>query len=97
MVFDHHLETNGALHWNPGVYAPPRTWIHASDWDPPAGYATLSGPIFFMTKRWGAFPEYPEVECSITYTFYANKPYVIMSSTLDVVKDLDVTRSNRIS
>jgi hypothetical protein len=90
VLFDHHLETNGALHWNPGVYAPPRTWIHASDWDPPADYATLSGPVFFTTKRWGPFPDYPEVECSISYTFYANQPYVMMTSTLDVVKDLDV-------
>ena len=88
--FAHHLETNGALHWNPGVYAPPRTWIHASDWDPPANYTTMSGPVFFMTKRWGAFPEYPEVECSVTYTFYAHQPYMMMSSTLDVVKALDV-------
>lgn len=90
VVFDHHLETNGALHWNPGVYAPPRTWMHASDWDPPAAHSTQGGPVFFMTKRWGPLPEYPEVECSITYTFYANKPYIMMSSTLDVVKDLDV-------
>ncbi|MEJ2555540.1 MAG: hypothetical protein P8186_04805 [Anaerolineae bacterium] len=89
VVFDHHLETNGALHWNPGVYAPPRIWIHASDWDPPAGYATLSGPVFLMTKRWGPLPDYPEVECSISYTFYANQPYVMMTSTLDVIKDLD--------
>jgi hypothetical protein len=90
VVFDHHLETNGALHWNPGVYAPPRTWIHASDWDPPAHYTTLSGPIFFTTRRWGPFPDYPEVECSISYTFYANQPYVIMTSSLDIVKNLDV-------
>jgi hypothetical protein len=90
VIFDHHLETNGALHWNPGVYAPPRTWIHASDWDPPAGYSTQGGPVFFMTKRWGPFPYYPEVEVSITYVFYAHNPYILMTSTLDVLKDIDV-------
>ncbi len=90
VTFDHHLETNGALHWNPGVYAPPRTWIHASDWDPPAGYSKLGGPIFFTTKHWGALPLYPEVEVSITYVFYAHNPYILMTSTIDVLKDIDV-------
>jgi len=90
VTFDHHLETNGALHWNPGVYAPPKSWIHASDWDPPAGYETQSGPIFFMTKRWGPFPLYPEVEVSITYLFYAHAPYILITSTIDVLKDIDV-------
>ena len=90
VLFDHHLETNGAVHWNPGVYAPPRTWIHTSDWDPPAGHSASIGPIFAVFKRWGPMPEYPEVECSITYTFYANQPYVLMTSTIDVRKDIDV-------
>jgi hypothetical protein len=90
VIFDHHLETNGALHWNPGVYAPPKAWIHASDWEPPAGYETRNGPIFCMTKRWGPFPYYPEVEASITYLFYAHVPYVLVTSTLDVLADIDV-------
>jgi hypothetical protein len=90
VIFDHHLETNGAIHWNPGVYAPPRAWIHASDWDLPAGYSTQGGPVFFMTKRWGPLPYYPEVELSITYIFYAHNPYIVVTSTLDVQKDIDV-------
>lgn len=90
VTFDHHLETNGALHWNPDVYAPPRTWMHASDWNPPAGYKTMGGPVFFMTKRWGPMPLYDEVEVSITYTFYAHNPYILMTSTIHVLKDIDV-------
>ncbi len=31
VTFDHHVETNGAIHWNPDLYAPPRVWTHASD------------------------------------------------------------------
>ena len=88
--FDHHLETNGALHWNPCVYAPPRTWIHASDWDTPPGYAKEEGPIFFMTKRWGALPHYPEVEVSVTYLFYAYTPYVMVTTVTDVLEDITV-------
>ncbi len=89
-VFAHHLETNGALHWNPGVYAPPRTWMHASDWNPPQHAETIVGPVFAMTRRWGPLPDYPEVACSITYLFYHNTPYVMESSVLDVTRDLDV-------
>jgi hypothetical protein len=89
-LWDHHVETNGALHWNPDVYAPPRIWSHASDWDPAPGYKTISGPIFFMTKRYGALPDYPDVKVAITYVFYAYQPYVMMDSVTDVSKDLDV-------
>ncbi len=90
VVFDHHRETNGSLHWNPGVYAPPRTWIHASDWENPGGYSTIRGPVFFTTKRSAPLPLYPEVHCSITYTFYAGKPYMMVESVLEVTKDMDV-------
>ena len=89
-VFDHHIETNGALFWNPDVYAPPRVWTHASDWDPPANVKTISGPIFCMTKRWGPLPAYSDVECSVTYVFYAHQPYMLMDSNVDILQDLDV-------
>lgn len=90
VVFAHHLETNGALHWNPCVYAPPRSWLHASDWQQPGGYTTIVGPVFCMTKRWAPLPDYPEVDCSVTYTFYRHTPYMMLETSMDVVKDLDV-------
>jgi hypothetical protein len=89
-TFKHGLETNGALHWNPGIYAPPRPWLHASDWDPPAHYSVERGPIFTMTKRSGNLEHYPEADVSITYMFYEKVPWVLMSSTIDVKKDIDV-------
>ncbi len=89
-TFDHHLETNGALHWNPGIYAPPRPWMHASDWDPPAQYSSIQGKIFTMTKRSGTLDHYPEAEISITYTFYDRVPWILMSSTIEINKDIDV-------
>ena len=49
-TFDHHLETNGAVHWNPGIYAPPRPWLHASDWDPPDKHSLILGNIFAMAN-----------------------------------------------
>ena len=90
VLFDHKLETNGALHWNPDVYAPPRAWIHTSDWDPPQAHTETVGPLFVSAKRWGPLPDYPEVECSVSYTFYAHLPYIMVSTTIDVLHDMDV-------
>lgn len=90
VLFDHHVEAPGPLHWNPDVYAPPRIWSHACDWDPPENYSTISGPIFFTTKRWGPLPDYPDVLVSVTYTFYAYQPYMIMQSITDIEEDLYV-------
>ena len=89
-VFAHKIETNGAVHWNPGCYAPPRPWVHASDWDPPAGMATIRGPVFVMVKRWGPLPEMPDLIVSITYRFYSGNPHIFMTSTIEVKEDIHV-------
>ena len=89
-VFQHNIETNGAIHWNPGCYAPPRPWVHASDWERPAGMTHIAGPVFVMVKRWGPLPEMPEVVVSITYRFYANNPHIFMSSTMEITDDIHV-------
>lgn len=87
---EHHIETNGAVHWNPGIYSPPREWTHASDWDPPAHYFKEGGPIFFMTQRWGELPLYPETKLSQTYLFYGDCPFIRVYSTLEINEDLYV-------
>jgi hypothetical protein len=90
-VFAHHLETNGALHWNPGIYSPPRMWLHASDWNPPAHAEAMAGPVFASTKRSGPLPYYEEeTEVAITYRFYDRLPWIHMSSTYQVKKPLAV-------
>jgi len=89
-VFAHHLETNGALHWNPGLYAPPRPWIHTSDWDPPKNYTKTGGPLFFTTARSGPLDLYPESHISINYRFYDRVPWIVMSSTIRITKELSV-------
>ena len=89
-TFDHHLETNGAVHWNPDVYAPPRQWMHASDWSPPASCTMIQGPVFLMTTRSGPLPQYPEVNVSVTYVFYAKNPYVMILTSLEVSRDIYV-------
>jgi len=89
-AFYHHLETNGALHWNPGIYSPPRAWLHASDWNPPESYSWMSGPVFAATRRCGPLDGYPEFIVSITYRFYERTPWIHMSSRVEVKKDVPV-------
>lgn len=91
LVYCHHLETNGALQWNPGVYAPPKTWMHASDWVHPSNFQVIKGPVFVMVKRFDAMPDYEEVDVSLTYIFYSHSPAITVESNIDVKKDLDVT------
>ncbi|MFQ6037101.1 MAG: hypothetical protein ACE5LV_00635 [Candidatus Aminicenantales bacterium] len=86
---EHKLETNGAIHWNPGTYSPPHAWSHASDWVNPA-YTEISGPVFYSLHRTAPLPHLQDVLVSIDYTFYRNTPFILMESTLLVTKDLFV-------
>lgn len=90
ITYCHHLETNGALQWNPGIYAPPKTWMHASDWVNPQDFTVISGPIFIAVKRFNPIPDYEEVDCSLNYVFYSRNQAITVESNIDVTKDLDV-------
>ncbi len=89
VLLEHKLETNGAVHWNPGVYSPPTPWVHASDWETPI-YDEISGPLMHRTRRYAPLPHMDSVDVSISYEFYAGEPYVIESSYMEVVKDMFV-------
>lgn len=89
VTFEHKLETNGAVHWNPGIYSPPTPWVHASDWETPV-FDQISGPLLHRTRRYAPLPHMDSVVASVSYSFYAGKPYVIMSSFMEVQKDLFV-------
>ncbi len=87
--FYHHLETNGALHWNPCFYAPPKPWLHASDWDPPPEHTVLVGPVFVSTQRSGHVEPYKEEShMAVTYRFYSRTPWIFLSTLLEVRKDI---------
>jgi hypothetical protein len=86
VLLEHKLETNGAVHWNPGFYPPPTPWVHASDWETPI-YDEISGPIMHRTRRYAPLPHLDAVNASISYEFYAGKPYVMMNSYMEVIKD----------
>jgi hypothetical protein len=80
----HRMETNGALHWNPDVYNPPRAWAHTADWNPPKHVKTLAGPVVAKTEYYGPMRDMPEVDASIRYEFYPGVPYFISSSSMRI-------------
>jgi len=84
----HRKETNGAIHWNPEIYTPPRPWTHTSDWDPPQNINSYSGPVKALSEVWGNLREIPEVDASVRYEFYPGKPYFISSTVLRLNKTM---------
>jgi hypothetical protein len=78
----HRKETNGAIHWNPEIYTPPLPWTHTSDWKPPAHVEWMSGPVVAKTAVWGNLREIPQVDASVGYEFYPDRPYFISETSL---------------
>jgi len=85
----HRMETNGAIHWNPGIYSPPRPWTHTADWKPPQHINHITGPVIVTTEVWDHLREIPEVDASVRYEFYPGLPYIISSTTMRINKRVD--------
>jgi len=80
----HRSETNGAMHWNPDIYPPPRLWTHTADWNPPSNVMSLSGSVIARSDVWGEMRKVPEVEASVRYEFYPGVPYFISSTSMRI-------------
>jgi hypothetical protein len=80
----HRLETNGAMHWNPDIYVPPRAWTHTADWKPPRNIKTVEGPIVAKSEVWDNMREVPEVDASVRYEFYPGVPYFISTTCMRI-------------
>jgi len=86
----HRLETNGAIHWNPEIYAPPAPWTHTSDWNPPQNVQFNTGPVISFAEMWGPLRDIPQVDASVRYEFFAGKPYFISTTNLRVNETVQV-------
>ena len=86
---EHKLETNGAIHWNPDVYAPPHAWYHSSDWSNPAA-TEVAGPVFYSLNLKGSLPFPKGIDIGLRYHFYAGSPVVMVESVTDIKNDLFV-------
>ncbi|PID92780.1 MAG: hypothetical protein CSA96_01470 [Bacteroidetes bacterium] len=80
----HRMETNGAIHWNPGIYVPPRAWTHTADWKHDQNMHAISGPVLACSEVWGALREMPEVDASVRYDFYPGVPYFISTTSMRI-------------
>ncbi|MFC2125316.1 hypothetical protein ACFLU5_10925 [Bacteroidota bacterium] len=80
----HRMETNGAIHWNPGIYVPPRPWTHTADWKPPKNIDMVSGPVITTTEVWDNLRGVPEVDASVRYEFFPGMPYFISSTCMRI-------------
>ena len=88
-LFEHKLETNGSIHWNPCLYSPPHTWTHTSDWENPP-YSEVSGYLFYSIRIAAPLPFYPQALCSVTYHFYAGVPYILIQTTIEITENMFV-------
>jgi hypothetical protein len=86
---EHKLETNGAVHWNPDVYAPPHAWYHSSDWSDPAATEVV-GPVFYSLNLKGRLPQPDGIDIGLRYHFYAGSPVVMVESVTEVGRDVFV-------
>ena len=83
---EHKLETNGAVHWNPDVYAPPHAWYHISDWTAPEN-KEIAGPVFYSRNLKDKLAQPEGIDVGIRYHFYAGSPVVMVESVTEVAKD----------
>jgi hypothetical protein len=88
-LLEHKLETNGSVHWNPDVYAPPHAWYHVSDWDKPA-YSEDNGPVFYSLRREAPLPLPKGIQIAVTYYFYAGTPYILAETAMEIREDIFV-------
>jgi len=86
---EHKLETNGSIHWNPCVYSPPHAWYHTSDWENPP-FTEVSGPLFYSMRIAAPIPYYKDVVSSVTYYFYADSPFILVETSINILNDLFV-------
>ncbi len=85
----HRMETNGAIHWNPGIYAPPRPWTHTADWKPAEHVNAVTGPVISTTEMWGNLREFPEVDAAVRYEFYPGVPYFVSTTSMRINERID--------
>ncbi|HOW39534.1 MAG TPA: hypothetical protein PL123_03250 [Bacteroidales bacterium] len=80
----HRLETNGAMHWNPDIYVPPRPWTHTADWKPPRNVSSVAGSVIARSDVWDDMREVPEVDAAVRYEFYPGMPYFVSTTTMRI-------------
>ncbi|MCL4691366.1 MAG: hypothetical protein KJ060_02505, partial [Candidatus Hydrogenedentes bacterium] len=84
---------SNAVHWNPDSFSDNGKWGHTFAWDPPdKTIVTTRGPLMFRITNSGRMPDAtPQVNASVTYTFYAGVPYVKCATVMEVRDPLNAS------
>jgi len=70
------------IHFGTDVWSPGQAWDHDYDWKIPPNQKLEGGATALRYHRWGPLQTYRDVVVSITYTFYAQVPYIHVFSTM---------------
>jgi hypothetical protein len=62
----------------------------ADDKQHPFFYREWKGPLAYRATRWGKMPFVPQVDVSVTYTFFAGSPVVLVQSLMEVRETLQL-------
>ena len=86
----------GTVHHNPDWNGEYTGRYRMTNWESPPHYEVIRGPVCVRIKRWGhpvlalgpGVGREERVMATVTYTFYASVPYIVMESRLDVLEDV---------
>ena len=75
------------IHFGADVWSPPAKWDHDYDWNPPPQQRFDEGPLQVQYHRWGPLKRYRDVNVYLTYTFYAQVPYIKVVSMMEFTEN----------
>ncbi|MFH1741301.1 MAG: hypothetical protein ABIH23_20040, partial [bacterium] len=78
---------NIPIHFVADVWSPPESWDHDYDWATPPNQEIIQGPLMVKYHRWGPMSRYKDVMAYLTYTFYADVPYVHVASMMEFTEN----------
>jgi hypothetical protein len=83
-AFTNHLSR--AMHWNPDAYGSNGSWGHTYSWNPPDQTTIAAkGPMLFRITNSGRMAGgTPHLYASVSYTFYADCPYIGVTTMTEV-------------
>ena len=80
------------MHWGPNFQKPGMEYYNTiAGWQNPKHYVVNRGPYLISTQRQDVAPEVSEILLTANYCFYADLPYFIFYSSMDIIKDVTLS------
>ena len=81
------FRTENRMHWAPNFQKlGAKEYETIAGWDNPKNYRVDAGPYLVMTSRRDQAPDYPEIQLSANYYFYAGLPWFRFYSAMDITE-----------